>query len=117
MASIERSISHFDLVHYLVILFLVFEIQDDPVAHSIHYNKFLHDLHLHDYKSFSRLTDVSYDDVIKSDDFAVILFTLECKRYSFIKALGFRLYYFVYSSSSSLLRICLSWICFWMLIS
>ena len=84
----------------------MFEIQDDPVAHSIHYNKFLHDLHLHDYKSFSRLTDVSYDDVIKSDDFAVILFTLECKRYSFIKALGFRLYYFVYSSSSSLLRIC-----------
>ncbi|CAK8689403.1 unnamed protein product [Clavelina lepadiformis] len=55
----------------------VYEKQDDPIAHSIHSSKSFHDFYLYDYKTIPRLSDVDYENLIASPNFAVILFTLE----------------------------------------
>jgi len=81
---LERVQFHFkswkiECLEIIYHVFVVYEVQDDPVAHTVHYNKKLLDLYLFDHKSISRLNDITYDDVINSDQYAVILFTLECK--------------------------------------
>lgn len=88
LLSIKFVISNIDLFYsyvdfiflflFIANIILVFDEQDDPVAYSVHFHKPLHDLYLYDYKTIPRLTDVTYDETIKSGKYSVILFTLEC---------------------------------------
>ncbi|CAK8694404.1 unnamed protein product [Clavelina lepadiformis] len=56
---------------------LAYDQQDDPIAYAVHTNKALKDLYLFDFKTIPRLSYVKYNEVIASNNYAVILFTLE----------------------------------------
>lgn len=55
------------------------EVEDDPVAHAVHSSSDIRKLYYYDYKTIPRLTDKTFTEVTKGDDYAVVLVTLECK--------------------------------------
>lgn len=50
---------------------------DDPMTFSLHHSGNVKTLYYFDYKTLPRLSDVTYEKVKKSNDYAVVLFTLE----------------------------------------
>uniref|UniRef100_H2ZFV1 Thioredoxin domain-containing protein n=1 Tax=Ciona savignyi TaxID=51511 RepID=H2ZFV1_CIOSA len=86
------------------------EIQDDAVMHAVHTNKALKDLYLFDFKSYSRLTDVTYEKVITGSDFAVILFTHEFNPKALAALATFIEIHRTYAGNSPLHRVeCFDW--------
>nr|XP_002126329.1 thioredoxin domain-containing protein 16-like [Ciona intestinalis] len=86
------------------------EVQDDAVMHAVHTNKELKDLYLYDFKSYSRLTDKTYEAVTNGNEYAVILFTHEFNPKALAALSSFIGIHRTYKEGSPLHRVeCFDW--------